>query len=496
MDTKIKEIFYAAVLGLVAGLVAIFYRYLLSFVDPFLLFVSDLFRKDPLYIIFWIALIIVAALLVNYFLQKEKLIGGSGIPQVEAELSLMFRSKPLRVLVLKFVGGIVCAFSGLSLGREGPSVQLGAMVSSFINQKFNLTDDKLALILGSASGLSAAFSAPLAGVLFALEELQHNFNSKVLITALVASVSADALASIFFGFEPSFDFVVNRHMDLALFPYIILLGVLIGLLGVFYNTFILKTQRLFKRIKTKYSLLLAMFLALIFLYFFPYVLGGGHLALEFIDLDTSLSFIGVLLVLKLLFSFVSFGSGAIGGIFFPLLVIGALSGAFFSRFFIDLGLISATYYYHFVILAMAGFFSAIVRAPITGMILIFEMTGTLSNLLPLALVSLVAYIIAESLNCAPIYESLLANYQSEEERSLEVESLDLVVSFDSQVVNAKIKAIAWPKGAQITSILRHGEKVIASGDTLIKGGDTLIFDIKKSSYSLIKQELEKDFGLK
>ncbi len=484
------------ILGLSAGAVAILYRYLLSLIDPFLLNLAGLVKTKPSIIALCLVMLTMLALIINYLLKKESLIAGSGIPQVEAELNGMFKTNHLKILLFKFIGGLLCAFGGLSLGREGPSIQLGAMAASYVNQKLSLLDERLALTVGSASGLAAAFSAPLAGVMFALEELHHNFNSKVLVLVMIAAVSADAFASIFFGFATSFNFVINDKLALELYPLVMIEGILIGLLGVFYNRMTLKFQSMFKKIPRIYRLAIAFAFSLLFLCFFPYVLGGGHLALEYVRADSLLSFIALLLILKLLFSFISFGSGAVGGIFFPLLVIGSLFGSLYALSLLEFNLIEQSYFYNFVILAMAGFFSAIVRAPITGIILIFEMTGSLSNLLALTLVSLIAYLVAEAMKCDPIYESLLDNYQSEEERSLEVENINLVISYGSCLIDKMIRDIDWPMGVQVTMILRHGENVIASGATTLKMGDTLSFAIQKNNYYAIKKELEESFNLK
>ena len=486
----LKLLISAIIVGLFSGTIVVFYRFLLGLIEGLLLEISDIVETEPLILVIYIMIIIVVGLLLNYFIKKERLISGSGIPQIEAELGKMIDSDPLKVLIYKFFGGILSSLGGLSLGREGPSIQLGAMAAKLLGKRFKLLDDELLLMSGSAAGLSGAFSAPLSGVMFCLEELHHSFSTKVLITVMAASVSADFIASYVFGFTPTFSFVLKDNISLIYYPLIILLGILIGMLGVFYNNGTLFFQKLLAKVSTESRIYIPLVLSIILLRVMPEVLGGGHHLLEFIDPSTSLSLLIVLLTVKFFFSFISFGSGAPGGIFFPLLVEGSLFGAIFALIMIKAGLLDEAFFFHFVILAMAAFFTAIVRAPITGIILIFEMTGSLANLLPLLLCSISSYIVAEYFKCPPIYESLLEKYEPEELRSLkDVELLEMTVEYQSLVSDKKVAEINWPKEARIIKIERYGKSFIADGHTIIHSGDRLSFHITTRDQFKVKNEL-------
>ena len=479
------------IIGLTSGLVVVVYRYLLAKIEELIAFIADLVHKDLMVLLLYALALLIVGLILHYFIKKEKLISGSGIPQVEAEISGLITSDHLKVLVYKFFGGILSALAGLSLGREGPSIQIGAMVSGTIGKRFKILDKDLLLTSGAASGLAAAFSAPLSAVLFSLEELHRNFNTKVLIVVMASAVSADFIASYIFGMQATFDFMISGTIALKYYPYVLILGIITGLIGVFYNNVTLLTQRLFLKLPSYLRLGIPLCLAIVLLYGAPMLLGGGHHLLAYITIDSSIWLLIVLLAMKLIFSFVSFASGAPGGIFFPLLVNGALVGAIFALVLIELGLIDTSTFYHFVTLAMAAYFTAIVRAPITGIILIFEMTGNITNLLPLILCSIIAYLVADLLRCKPIYESLLERYEIKEgTEAYEVKTITLCVEYGSKAIGKAIKDIKWPKGAQIVKVERHGKEIIASGDLILASSDMLDINVDIALEAKIREELD------
>ncbi len=197
----------------------------------------------------------------------------------------------------------------------------------------------------------------------------------------------------------------------------------------------------------------------------------------------------VLLIVKFLFSAVCFGSGAPGGIFFPLLVMGSFCGAIYGSFVIEyLGLTEA-FMSKFIILAMAGFFAATVRAPITGIILVSEMTGSLEHMLSISLVSVISYVVAYFCGSEPIYESLL-------ERILDNRKIDrrkpagetmLItynVTFESEVDGKKMGEIIWPKNCLVVSIERGNHEFIPRGYNKVKAGDfiTVLISAEEMDY--------------
>lgn len=266
-------------------------------------------------------------------------------------------------------------------------------------------------------------------------------------------------------------------MPLAHYWMVLLLGALLGLVGVFYNFCVAKAQDLYAKIPWAYvRAVLPFLLAGVLLVVYPAVLGGGHNLVEAVSQDQALQGLLVLFAVKFLFSMASFGAGVPGGIFLPLLVLGAVVGSSFSQGAHLLGLDTATG--NFVILGMAGLFAAIVRAPVTGIVLISEMTGSFSHLLTLSLVSLAAYVVADLLHAPPVYDMLLARLLKKGKASPapsgEKLLLESPVSVGAPACGKTIQELAWPGRSLVVSIKRHGEELLPHGGTVLEAGDVVV----------------------
>lgn len=404
--------------GAVAGLVVLLYRIALEHAGKWLNEVLEFAGQSAVYMAAWFAVLLVLAWIVHLLVRFEPMISGSGIPQLKGEMTGKFDQCWWKVLLAKFVGGFLCIFGGLALGREGPSIQLGAMVGKGISKSLDRgkTEERFLLTCGASAGLAAAFHAPLAGVMFSLEEIHKNFSVSVLVSVMTASLTADFLCSVLLGMDPVFRFEITASLPPAYYWMLLILGIILGVMGAFYNWFTLKAQSAYGKLKifgnaalNGYAKLAVPFLCAGVLGFTcPQLLGSGHELIESMAAgEMTLMVIVLIFVGRFIFSAVSFGPGAPGGIFFPLLVLGGFIGGAFGNAAVELLGMDPVYVNNFVALAMAGYFAAIVRAPITGIILIFEMTGSLDQMLSLSVVSIVAYIIATLMKSEPIYESLL-----------------------------------------------------------------------------------------
>lgn len=408
---KYRIILEGIVVGLLVGIVISLFRFSLSQLDILRNFLIDPANGDPRLKWAGIGLLALFAVLVSLFVYKEPYISGSGIPQVKGELMGKIKTNWLRVLLLKFFGGIMAISSGLALGREGPSIQLGAMVGKGFSRLSGRlkTEEKLLISAGAGAGLAAAFGAPLAGLVFVLEELRKDFDPKVLLSTMAASATAEYVASFVFGLDPVFAVFAFSKPTLQDYWMILILGVVLGVIGVLYNKAIAISQDLQSKIRPAWlKALIAALVVISLACVYPIALGSGHSLVEEtgFGLNTA-GAIGLLLLVRFFYSVYSFGTGAPGGIFLPLLVLGALAGGLFTTVVSPLAGLPTGNEAFYVILGMAGMFSAIVRAPLTGIILISEMTGTLSSLLPLSLVALISFITAEALGGEPVYDQLL-----------------------------------------------------------------------------------------
>ncbi len=471
--------------GGIAGLVVLLYRMLLGSAGEWLNKILAYAKESPVRMAGWFAVLMLLAWITARLVTFEPMISGSGIPQLEGEMTGKLEQKWWRVLPAKFLGGFLCLLGGLALGREGPSIQLGAMVGKSVSNGLDRgkTEEKFLLTCGASAGLSAAFHAPLAGVMFSLEEVHKNFSVSVLVSVMTASLTADFISSTVIGTESVFQFEIIKVLPPEYYGMIVGLGVLLGVLGAFYNWFTLKVQELYNKaafLNTTTKLMIPFFCAGILGFTAPQFLGSGHALLEYLTVeDVMLKTVFFILIGRFIFSAVCFGSGAPGGIFFPLLVLGGFIGGAFATVAVQYFGLDMIFINNFVVLAMAGYFSAIVRAPLTGIILIFEMTGSTSQMLSLSIVSIAAYVTATLLKSKPIYESLLERLlirqgrKPSEERGQKVLS-DFTVLEGSGLADAAVKEIAWPENCLLVAIRRGSEEIIPRGRTRLCAGDVIV----------------------
>jgi CIC family chloride channel protein len=338
---------------------------------------------------------------------------GSGIPNVEAVLDGHGKLAWRRLLPVKFLGGIIGIGSGLTMGREGPTIQMGAAVGEAIAESMHVSgQERLTLITaGSGAGLAAAFNAPLAGLVFVLEEIRHDFEPIVFGACLVAAIVADIVARVGAGQFPVFDVPTYPVPPLGSLPAFVVLGVVAGLFGAAFNKSLLAMMDLYSRVPKHLTVAAAAATgAAIGLvgWFSPILIGSGNsLAGSVLQGNMLFSTILVFFVMRFLMTIASYGTGASGGIFAPLLVLGALIGLAIGQL---AHLVTPTLVpipAAFAVVGMAAYFVAVVRAPLTGIVLITEMTGTYSYMLPLLVSCFCAYAVCELLRDKPIYEALL-----------------------------------------------------------------------------------------
>lgn len=482
---KYRMVLYSFVIGVLSGITILIYRILGEKT-------LEVFRKlcegakadtSKIYIIFGV--LILLALFVSFCVRMEPNISGSGIPQVEGILSRRMEVDWKKVLVYKFLGGIATLAAGLSVGREGPSIQMGAAIGEGVSRNMNKMDfeHKYLITSGASAGLAAAFNAPLAGTMFALEEVHKNFSPVVLLSAMVSAVTADLVTKSVLGIMPSLRFSQLNIMPLRYYWSLIILGIVVGISSYFFNNGVVGAKNCYKKVNAPREVKIAvpfMFSGLIGI-LFPYMIGGGHkLIMDISVMHVSIIMVVAILAIKYFFTMLSFGSGVPGGIFFPLLAIGAVMGHLVGIICIRYLGVPQEFIINFAILAMAGHFAAIVKAPITGIILIFEMTGSFEQLLPLSVVVFTAMITSDILKVEPVYDMLLENilegntvkkYRGKKDKKTLIE---MVVHIKSPADGSLVSEIKWPQNCLIVSIYRGQKEIIPRGNTKIIQGDMLL----------------------
>ncbi|MBX3388024.1 MAG: H(+)/Cl(-) exchange transporter ClcA [Phycisphaeraceae bacterium] len=358
----------------------------------------------------------IAAWLVQWFSPDS---AGSGIPHVESVLQHDVPIAPWHLIPVKFVGGVLAIGSGFALGREGPSVQIGATLGHEIGRRlgWGRMDCRSLLAAGAGAGLATAFNAPIGGSVFVLEELVRRFDTRITIVTFGASTGAIVVARLMLGSAPEFAVPGVVEPSLLVMPAFLLLGLVMGAIGVIYNKAILGMLDAADSVKRvpRWAKAAAIGAAIgLLAFFWPVAVGGGDVltrdALHWSGSGTTVAALGALFLIRMVLSPLSYAAQTPGGLFAPLLAVGALAGVLCAPGWnamcghvapgaeVDPAAMG--------IVAMVGLFTAVVRAPLTGIVLVSEMTVGTTLLLPMIGVCIGSMLMPTVMGNEPIYESL------------------------------------------------------------------------------------------
>ncbi|GBG04300.1 ClC family H(+)/Cl(-) exchange transporter [Lactobacillus rodentium] len=415
----------AIITGLATGFVVSIFRWLIDRTMEGLFIIYPIMGHHLWLLVPYVGLMFVISWLISRVIKShiDNLVG-SGVPQIEAVFLNENKMSWWTILWRKFVGGLLAICPGLMLGREGPCIQMGAMIGQGVDKNFMHTKKELSHHLlfqcGIAAGLSAAFSAPLAGVLFLVEEITFRFKPIEVIAGLIASFCSDWVTLLFFGTTPCLYLPVKGTLPLKYYWIILILGIALGLFGYLYQYCLLSLKPLYSKI-TKipriYHSIIPLLLIIPIGLWDAKILGGSHVFIsslsttKFMSLMINNSWEIIFLplaffVIRFIFSMISYGSSVPGGIFMPILALGALLGAFTATLLIHLNVLPTIYYPHLIVIAMAAYFGSIEKAPFTAILLLTEMVGSVEQILPMVITTFIAYYVVDLLGGRPIYEAL------------------------------------------------------------------------------------------
>lgn len=403
----------AIVGGVLTGLVGTAFQITLAAADDARVAMVDWARHWP-----WVGWVVpvlacgAGVALARLVVRFAPIASGSGVQRVEAVMRGEVGPAPLSVVPAKFVGGVLAIGSGLALGREGPSVQMGAVIGDELARRTRMDHPDLRSMQAAmaGAGLAVAFNAPLGGAVFVFEEVSRSFRLRLAVATLVGTACAIATYRAILGDFVLFDVPELPEAPLATLPLFALLGVLLGVAGVAYNRFVVTSIDVFARSRIVPVELRAGIVGAavgLLAWLSPELVGGGDaLNQRILDGRIPLLVLGGILAVRWVLGPVSYALGTVGGLFAPLLVVGAAGGALLG------GLVTAVApgqqdaTVAFAVVGMAAFFTAVVRAPFTGIVLIAEMTGSTSQVVPLLLACGAAMLTATLLRGEPIYDTL------------------------------------------------------------------------------------------
>lgn len=481
-ERRRRQLPRAALVGLIAGLVAVAFRTALGLGDALRdALIRNAHAIGPVGIVFPI---LFAALgsgfsvwLVRRFAPEA---AGSGIPHLKAVLHRLRGMLWQRILPVKFLGGVAGIGVGLALGREGPTVQMGGAIGQMVSRWLGTTarERRTLIAAGAGAGIAAAFNAPLAGVVFVLEEVQRDFSPGVFTAAFIACATADVVARLLTGQLPVFHVAVLPSPPLTALPAFLVLGVLAGVLAVAFNRALLGSLNLFQRVRHLPAWVpgaLAGGVVGLVGWFAPEALGGGHAIVEEV-LSGRMVLTNLVLFFLIRFglTMVSYGCGAPGGIFAPLLVLGAQVGLAVGEITRWIAPRSVEHPEAFAMVGMAAYFTGIVRAPLTGIVLIVEMTGNYALMLPLLIACLTAHAVADVLGDRPVYEALLERdlLRSQENPELDETLLvDLTVQQGAPFEGQQVRDLGLPPGCVLVTLRRGVHDQVPTADTRLQAGD-------------------------
>ena len=368
--------------------------------------------------------------LVYYFAREAK---GHGVPEVMESLELRGGRIRPRVVIVKSLASSICIASGGSVGREGPIAQIGSALGSLVGQVLKLSEDRIRTLVacGAAGGIAATFNAPIAGAVFALEVLLRRFGSVYFGAVVISAVTADVIAHYFEGDQRTFltpDYALNNPWELLLYT---LMGILSALAAVGFSRLLYFSEDIWSLLRIPEPIkpiLGGIMLGILGVFSFqvegfPRIFGVGYNTIEsslFSQLTLQMTF--VLLLLKLLATTLTLGSGGSGGIFAPSLFMGAMLGGTFGHIAHSMFPETVAPSGAYALVGMAAFFGGVAHAPITAILILFEMTGDYQIILPLMLATVVSTIVSRNVSRDSIY-------------TLKLKRRGVVLSQDTQAID-------------------------------------------------------------
>lgn len=503
-DNGVNLVLLSLLTGLFAGVVVTFYNILAHIGEEKSAELYSLVRDNPAFIPLLFLGLAAGALVIGTMVRFVPMIRGSGIPQIEGAARGIIRFKWYVTMCSMFAASLACIFLGLSAGAEGPSLEIGGCAGEAVGKtlKRNQMVRRLQIASGSSAGLAVAFNAPVTGLFFAMEEAFRSFSPQVFICASLSIVTALFTRN---AIRPPLGYGTGFTFDTFFFPegfsfmycvWVIPAAIIVALAGVGFHYAVFATKKLFKKItffKKTGKYLIPFLLAGAFGLISVYAMGGGSSFINTLGSGASskvtvfglsvAASIFIVFLLKYIAGVLAMGCGVPCGVFIPMLAMGAGLGGLLSIAFVNIGM-DAAFADYFIIICMAVFFTTIVKAPITGIVMVFELTGQFTNFLPVLLGVAIGYLISMLFRLEPIYEKNLDLFIAEEKiyENFKKERVTLTVQPRSKAVMNKVRSIIWPTNGLVVEVVTcDGATIVPDGEYTFNAGDTIVFECETDS---------------
>lgn len=511
--------YYGTVTGIITGAVIWGYKYiaekLLEVSDLMYKFVNDNLAFLPLLI----AILLIAGLssfFITKFVPEAK---GGGVPYAEGASRGLLSLKWYKVAPAAVMGSCLAFVCGLPLGSEGPSVLIGANLGSGANSVLGKYDkrhkawSRISVTAGASAGFATAIGAPLAGILFALEECQKKFSPVLLLTSAMAVLFASTVSSLLTaatGVGGAALFTVGTVYELGLsqlhLPIIAGLAAGLGAVGFSFLTGLSKKLMAKIKINRAFKVMAAYLLSglscLIFLSLcgVDFAGGGAGIISGVGTMKYEWWLILAMLLVKVLLLVLCSSSEVTGGMFIPFMCLGALLGGLLGRVMVLCGM-SETYYATIVVITMCAFLGSVLKAPITAVVLIVELVGGVSSLL-LSIISIVAaFLISELCHTKPFYDEALEGIIESRREGKEVKKLEIEVTVaeGSYAVGKVLRDIFLP--TTVVAVVHkdavegeHNLQLYSRNERIIAAGDVIVVEAHTIDENSLRKELDNLFG--
>lgn len=514
----LNVILLSVVTGLFAGVIVTFYTISTGYGEEYSVELYKLLLEYPAFIPLLFVGLAAGAIVIGTLVRFVPMIRGSGLPQAEGACRGKVIFKWYVTLCSMFAASLACVFMGLAAGSEGPSVEIGCCVGEGTGRvlRRSYMIRRLQVAGGASAGFAVAFNAPVTGMVFAMEEAFKSFSPQVFISAAVSVITALGVRngirySLGLKVGYAFDGFAFGETDIAGYGYMALAAVIVALFAVAFYYLVFAAKKLFKKIKFwrgtgKY--LIPFLLSGAFGLITVYAMGGGHSfivslgssggAMEGLSVWGAGLLVSLIIIVALRFiSMVLYMScGVPCGVFVPMLAVGAGFGAILSVLFVQTGMNPADSDY-LIIVCMSVFFTTFVRAPITGIAFVFELTGQFTNLLPALLGTVIASLIAEVFRLEPGYERLLNQFVRDEGFNTRNRKITATVKImeGSLADGGKINKMIWPSNGLVVSVTdAEGNVVVPGGNTVLHAGQTIVFECETSDREEVMVSLNEIAG--